>query len=317
MTSSGPATLQTPSSISREGFDELFASVSNWGRWGPDDQRGTLNYITPQRVAAATQMVRSGRSVSLSNLLSKQADIDNPKPMLHYMSRLALGASGEPKMNEDFVGLDYHGKLVTHVDALCHVTYKGRLYNDAVGLDKVTTAGANFGAVTAFENGIVGRGVLLDMPRYFGTEWVEPGTGLMPDQLEAAAASQHLTVAEGDILLVRTGHAVRRAKVGAWNPDEISAGLDLHSFPWLHARHVAALGSDADTDARPSAVVDVHTPGHVLAVTAMGMPLLDNMNLDTVAAVCAEEGRWEFLFVTAPLRLPGGTGSPINPIAIF
>jgi kynurenine formamidase len=304
-------------SISREGFDQLFASVSNWGRWGAEDQRGTLNLITPERVSAATVMVRKGRSVSLSNLLSKQADIDNPKPMLHYMSRLAFGMPGEPKMNEDFVGLDYHGKLVTHVDALCHVTYKGRLYNDAVGLDTVTTAGAKFGAVTCFEDGIIGRGVLLDMPRYFGTEWVEPGTGLVADQLEAAAASQGLTVGEGDILLVRTGHAVRRAKVGPWNPDEISAGLDLHSFQWLHARGVAALGSDADTDARPSAVVDVHTPGHVLAVTAMGMPLLDNMNLDTVAAACAEERRWEFLFVTAPLRLPGGTGSPINPLAIF
>jgi kynurenine formamidase len=317
MSSSGSATLQTPLSISREGFDQLFASVSNWGRWGPDDQRGTLNFITPERVTAATAMVRRGRSVSLSNLLSKQADVDNPKPMLHYMSRLALGVAGEPKMNEDFVGLDYHGKLVTHVDALCHVTYRGRLYNDVVGLDTVTSGGGKFGAVTCFAEGIVGRGVLLDMPRHFGTEWLEPGTGLLPHQLEAAATSQGLTVGEADILLVRTGHAVRRAKLGPWNPDEISAGLDLRCFPWLHARAVAVLGSDADTDARPSAVIDVHTPAHVLAVTAMGMPLLDNMNLDTLAATCAEEGRWEFLFVAVPLRLPGGTGSPINPLAIF
>lgn len=175
----------------------------------------------------------------------------------------------------------------------------------------------NVATVTDFENGIVGRGVLLDMPRYLGVEWVEPGTGLVPQQLESAAENQHVSIGEGDVLLVRTGHAVRRAKLGAWNPDEISAGLDLSCFPWLHARGVAALGSDADTDARPSAVVDVHTPAHVLAVTAMGMPLLDNMNLDTVADVCAEERRWEFLFVTAPLRLPGGTGSPINPVAIF
>ena len=106
--------------LTREQFDQLFASVSNWGRWGQDDQRGTLNLITPERVAAATALVRRGRSVSLSNLLSKVADIDNPKPMLHYMSRLTLGMPGEPKMNEDFIGLDYHGKLVTHVDALCH-----------------------------------------------------------------------------------------------------------------------------------------------------------------------------------------------------
>jgi kynurenine formamidase len=261
--------------------------------------------------------VQRGKCVSLSNLLSKAADIDNPKPMLHYMSRLTLGMSGEPKMNEDFVGLDYHGKLVTHVDAICHVSYRGRLYNDVASLEAVTGAGARFGAVTAFETGIVGRGVLLDMPRHLGLEWVEPGPGLVPDQLAAAAASQSVSIGEGDVLLVRTGHGVRRTRLGPWNPDETSAGLDLTCFPWLHARGVAALGSDADTDARPSIVDGVHTPAHVLAVTAMGMPLLDNMNLDDLAQVCAEQGRWEFLFTTAPLRLPGGTGSPINPLAIF
>jgi kynurenine formamidase len=303
--------------ISRSDFDQLFESVSNWGRWGNDDQRGTLNLITPERVAAATALVRRGRSVSLSNLLSKRADIDNPKPMLHYMSRLTLGMPGEPKMNEDFVGLDYHGKLVTHVDALCHCAYSGRLYNGVPSLDAVTGFGATFGAVTAMEDGIVGRGVLLDMPRHLGIEWVEPGTGLLPAQLEAAAAREGVQVGEGDVLLVRTGHAVRRSKVGPWNPDEVSAGIDLSCLPWLHAQGVAVLGSDADTDARPSQVVDVHTPAHALALGAMGMPLLDNMNLDGLAAVCADERRWEFLFVTAPLRLPGGTGSPINPLAVF
>jgi kynurenine formamidase len=303
--------------LSRVQFDQLFASVSNWGRWGQDDQRGTLNLITPERVAAATALVRRGRSVSLSNLLSKVADIDNPKPMLHYMSRLTLGMAGEPKMNEDFIGLDYHGKLVTHVDALCHCSYRGRLYNDVESLEAVTGFGARFGAVTAFEDGIVGRGVLLDMPRHLAVEWVEPGTGLVPAQLEAAAADAGVDVGEGDVLLVRTGHAVRRSKVGPWNPDEVSAGIDLSCLPWMHSRGVAVLGSDADTDARPSPVADVHTPAHALALAAMGMPLLDNMNLDGLAVECAEEERWEFLFVTAPLRLPGGTGSPINPLAIF
>jgi kynurenine formamidase len=317
MSTIGSTSVGTRVSISREGFDQLFASVSNWGRWGQDDQRGTLNLITPERVLSASRLVQRGRPVSLSNVLSKAADIDNPKPMLHYMSRLTLGVPGEPTMNEDFVGLDYHGKLVTHVDAICHVAYRGRLYNDVVALEAVTATGARFAAVTAFENGIVGRGVLLDMPRHLGVEWVEPGPGLVPEQLEAAAASQRVAIGEGDVLLVRTGHAVRRAKLGPWNPDETSAGLDLSCFPWLRARGVAVLGSDADTDARPSAVVDVHTPAHVLAVTAMGMPLLDNMNLDTVAQVCADENRWEFLLTTAPLRLPGGTGSPINPLAIF
>jgi len=303
--------------MSTQGFDALFASVSNWGRWGQADERGTLNFITPERVVAATALVRSGRSVSLSYLLSKVAGIDNPKPMLHYMSRLALGMTGEPKMNEDFIGLDYHGKLVTHVDALCHCAYGGRLYNDRASLETVTGFGATFGAVTTLEDGIISRGVLLDMPRELGVEWGEPGTGLVPAQLEAAAATAGVTVGEGDVLLVRTGHAVRRAKLGPWNPDETSAGVDLSCFPWLKARGVAVLGSDADTDARPGGVEGVHTPAHALALAAMGMPLLDNMHLDRLAETCAAEGRWEFLFVTAPLRLPGGTGSPINPLAIF
>jgi kynurenine formamidase len=225
--------------------------------------------------------------------------------------------AGEPKMNEDFIGLDYHGKLVTHVDALCHVAYAGRLYNDVAALEAVTGFGARFGAVTSFEDGIIGRGVLLDMPRHLGVKWVEPGTALVPAQLEAAAAGEGLVVGEGDVLLVRTGHAVRRSELGPWNPDEVSAGVDLSCFPWLHARGVAVLGSDADTDARPSPVEGVHTPAHALAMAAMGMPLLDNMDLDRVAATCAEEGRWEFQFIAAPLRLPGGTGSPINPLAIF
>lgn len=313
----GSVTSGDTVTLSRDEFDQLFASVSNWGRWGQDDQRGTLNLITPERVSAATALVRSGRSISLSYLLSKVADIDNPKPMLHYMSRLTLGMTGEPTMNEDFIGLDYHGKLVTHVDALCHCAYGGRLYNDIAALDAVTGFGATFGAVTSMEDGIVGRGVLLDMPRYLGVEWVEPGPGLVPAQLEAAAASQGVAVGEGDILLVCTGHFVRRSKLGPWDPDQTSAGVDVSCFPWLHALGVAVLGSDADTDARPTPVVDVHTPAHALALAAMGMPLLDNMYLDRLFATCREEGRWEFLFVTAPLRLPRGTGSPINPLAIF
>ena len=277
--------------MTREEFDRLFTSVSNWGRWGKDDERGTLNLITPEHASAASRLVRLGRSVSLSYALSKVADIDNPKPMLHYMSRLTLGMRGEPTMNEDFIGLDYHGKLVTHVDALCHCAYRGRLYNDVPALEVITGAGASFGAVTSMEDGLVSRGVLLDMPRHLGVDWVEPGTGLVPDQLEAAAAREGVVVGEGDVLLVRTGHAVRRSKLGPWNPDEVSAGVDLSCFPWMRARDVAVLGSDADTDARPSAVVDVHTPAHALALAAMGMPLLDNMHLDRLAATCAEEGQ--------------------------
>ena len=302
--------------LDREAFDRLFAELRNWGRWGPEDERGCLNHLGPETVRTATALVRDGRTVSLAHDLDVVAGPDNAKPALHYMSQLCDVDEAEPRVNMDFIGMDYHGKSVSHLDALCHCALDGRLYND-VDIGSVTSQGSPFGSVLTTTGGIVARGVLLDVPRFRGVEWLEPGTAVMPDELADIAAAEDVRVERGDVVIVRTGQRRRRRQLGAWDPSNFSAGLFPTSMRWLHEREIALLGSDGDNDARPSPVEGIASPIHALAIAGMGLLLLDNLNLEDAAAVCEELGRWEFLLVLAPLRIPGGTGSPVNPIAIF
>lgn len=298
-------------------FDALFARVSNWGRWGADDQSGTLNLLDDASRAAAMSVVRSGRTVSLSHDLDTVAGPDNGRPALHYMTQQADVALGEPRVNTDFVGVDFHGKSVTHVDALCHCSFRGRLYNGVDSRGSVGSLGGSVGTVKQLHDGVVGRGVLIDLPRAGGLDWLEPGTAAGPGDLTTALESQGTVRRSGDVVIVRTGHRRRRSELGAWDPSNHSAGLAPDSMEWLHATDVCVLGGDGDSDSRPSAVEGVESPIHALALAAMGLPLIDNMNLEDLADACAAAGRWEFLFVMAPLRIPGGTGSPVNPLAIL
>ena len=298
-------------------FDALFSRVSNWGRWGPDDQRGTLNFLDDATRAAAASTVSAGRSVSLAHDLDTVAGPDNHRPALHYMTQQADVAPGEPRVNTDFVGVDFHGKSVTHVDALCHCSFRGRLFNGVESSSSVGSLGGTYGTIEQLRDGVVGRGVLIDLPRAAGAAWIEPGTAVDPDDLEAALAAQGTPRNGGDIVLVRTGHRRRRKALGAWDPSNLSAGLAPEAMEWLHSTAAAVLGSDGDSDARPSAVEGVESPIHALALSAMGMPLIDNTNLEELADACVDAGRWDFLFVMAPLRIPGGTGSPVNPLAVL
>lgn len=298
-------------------FGELFDSVSNWLRWGAEDQRGTLNHLTPTALVAASALVRDGRTVSLAHDLDTIAGPDNERPALHYMTQLGDVSTAEPRINTDFVGTDFHGKSVTHIDALCHCNFRGRLYNDIEPHGKVGSAGSTIGSIQRMTAGIVGRGVLVDLPRLRDVQWLEPGTAVEPEELEDALDAQAVTLVPGDIVLVRTGHRRRRVVLGAWDPTDHSAGLHPTSMTFLHRQQASVLGSDGDSDSRPSSVEDVTSPIHALALAGMGMPLIDNMNLEDVAIACSELGRWEFLFTLAPLRIPGGTGSPVNPLAVF
>ena len=298
-------------------FDALFASVSNWGRWGDDDQRGTLNHLTPSAVMAAASLVRVGRTISLAHDLDTVAGPDNGRPALHYMTRLGDVGVEEPRVNTDFVGMDFHGKSVTHVDALCHCNFRGRLYNDADPASNIDSTGGSVGAIDQMAGGVVGRGVLVDVPRHRGVPWLEPGEAISPEELAAVLAAQGVVPAEGDIFLVRTGHRRRREELGPWDPTNSSAGLQPESMAWLRRNGAAMLGSDGDSDSRPSQVDGVASPIHALALAAMGLPLIDNACLEEIADACAAHGRWEFLFCLAPLRIPGGTGSPVNPLAVL
>jgi kynurenine formamidase len=303
--------------VSANEFRQLFDRVSNWGRWGADDERGALNYLTPELIAAAAVLVRNGRTVSLSRSLNTRREPDNPEPADHHMT--LLGAQDHPDglaFAKDYIGVDYHNDTHSHLDALCHVSYDGSLYNGRPA-DSVSADGAAVETVEALKDGLMGRGVLLDIPRLRGVRWLEPGDSVLPADLEEAERRQGLTVGEGDILLVRVGHATRLDELGPWDVASSKAGLHPSCAVFLSERGVVALGSDGNNDTAPSFTEGVGFPVHVLALTAMGVHLLDYLHLDELARICEQASRWEFLFVGAPLRIAGGTGSPLNPIATF
>jgi kynurenine formamidase len=305
-------------------FDKIFEQVKNWGKWGPDDQLGTLNYITPQKVVEAAKLVSTGRRVSMEIPINKVAGPDNPNPAIHFVSQghdIDINSSGL-RFGLDFLGMVCHGDCHTHVDALCHISYKGKTYGGRVATDVLTTKGATTLDIANYGNGLVGRGVLLDIPRFRGVKWLEPGEAVMRAELEACEKAQGVQIGEGDIFVFRTGHHRRRLELGAWDNSwppvgEGKAGLHVDTVPWMHERRIAAFLPDGDGEAVPSTVEGMLYPIHPLQIAAMGMLASDSLQFEDLAKACEEEGRFEFMVVGLPLRLPGGTGSPWNPIAIF
>ena len=212
--------------------------------------------------------------------------------------------------------MNVHGNADSHIDALCHVIYNSKLYNN-VSVDTLTPTGASALSIDVAGDGIVGRGVLLDIPLVRGVSWLEPGDHVTVDDLAAAENAEHLRVDRGDLLFVRVGHSRRRAEVGPWNAAEARAGLHPTAMEFLAERRVSVLGSDGNNDTAPSTTEGVDFPVHVLAINAMGLHLLDYLQFEDLAEVCQQDNRWSFLCVIAPLRLPAATGSPVNPIAIL
>ncbi|MGD0497454.1 MAG: cyclase family protein [Bryobacteraceae bacterium] len=314
-------TKTTPKHVSKAEFEKLFQAVRNWGRWGADDEKGTLNYIQPEHIRRAAALVRSGRPVSMAIPINKVAGPDNPRPATHYMVRTfdVHSPFGEPQFATDYLASEVHGDAFTHIDALCHVAYRGKLYNGKP-VSAVTSQGPAIQDITAYAQGIVGRGVLLDIARLRGVKWLEPGEAVTTAELEAAERAQGVRLGEGDIFLFRTGHHRRRLELGPWNhtyDGEGKEGLHVETILLLHERKVAAFFPDGDGEVVPSNVEGLSSPIHALQIAAMGMVCADSLQFEELAQVCEEEKRWEFLVVAAPLRLPGGTGSLFNPIAIF
>ncbi|MFF5207556.1 cyclase family protein [Streptosporangium sp. NPDC000396] len=301
--------------LSREEFDRVFGELNAWGRWAPAD-RGAWSRVTAEHVREAARLVRSGVTVPMALPWNTVPGPDNPKPALHYMSDLGDVEVPEPSAHKDFLAADYHGKAVSHLDALAHIAYEGRLFGGRVASDVVGAGGVRFGAVDAL--GVLAtRGVLLDVPAVRGVGWLEPGEAVHAGDVLAAEERLGVRVGEGDAVLLRSGHAGRRRALGAWDSSAASAGLHVDAMPLLAERGIALLGGDGDSDVRPSPVHGVHSPIHVLAITAMGVPLLDNLDLEALSAACAAAGRYEFLLIVSPLNVPGGTGSPVNPVAVL
>jgi kynurenine formamidase len=216
----------------------------------------------------------------------------------------------------DRLAMNIHGNADSHIDALCHVIFDGTLYND-ISADAVTTTGATELSIEEAGGGIVGRGVLLDIPRVRRVPWLDPGDHVTADDLIAAEEAQKVRIEEGDLLFIRVGHRSRRTALGPWDVTNARAGLHPAALELLAERRIGVLGSDGNNDTAPSAAEGVDFPVHVLAVNAMGLLLLDWLRFDDLVAACEELNRWSFLCVVAPLRLRAGTGSPVNPIAIF
>lgn len=297
-------------------FRALYASLASRTAWAAGD-RGALEALTPARVAAATREARTGRTVTLAAPVETSPGPDNPEPARHRMLAVAGKDAGSGlHFARDSFAMNVHGDADSHIDALCHVIYDGTLHG-GVPASTVTPEGATALSIEATRDGIVGRGVLLDIPRLRGVPWLEPGDHVTADDLGAAEEFQNVRVTEGDLLFVRVGHRRRRAESGAWNAAEARVGLHPSAMEFLAGRRVAVLGGDGNNDTAPSCTEGVAFPVHVLAIHAMGLHLLDYLQFEDLAPLCQAEGRWSFLCVIAPLRLPDATGSPVNPIAVL
>jgi kynurenine formamidase len=299
-------------------MEALFTAVSNWGRWGEDDERGALNHLGEAQTRAAAALVRLGRTISLSRDFPVQPGPENPWPAHHHMviagdDPCVPGVDGL-EVSTDYIGIAFHGMASSHLDALCHVFQGGRMYNGH-SATQVKSTGARINTVMSLKDGVAGRGVLLDVPRALGVAFIDPEHMVTVAELEAAEAAQGVAAGKGDILLVRLGRDARRRQVA----DQAVAGLEPDVALWLHERQVAVLGGDGVHDPIPSgrAAPGWPMPIHMLGLVAMGLHLLDNLDLEALAGLCAQENRWAFFLTLAPLRIPGGTGSPLNPIAVF
>lgn len=308
---SGAEPTSRPELVNDADIENSLPVLSNWGRWGPSDQIGTLNLITPAMRVEAAKLIKSGRVVSLGREFAPDTPQlrDFSYKMIRYQDPLPEEAG-----SIDVVTLMCHGFAITHVDALCHFfTPEGKagMYN-GYPIDDVTPQGARrLGIEQVGETGIVGRGVLLDVTEVRG-QALQLGSTITPADLEAAEAHHQVVVGEGDILFVRNG-------ADAANSHKLGTGLSASCLPWLKERGVAVLGGDSDNDVHPApeGLQRWVEPIHMVGIPYMGLTLLDNASLSELSRACREEKRWTFMVSVAPWRLKGATGSAVNPLAFF
>ncbi|MBW0018062.1 MAG: cyclase family protein [Mycobacterium sp.] len=301
-------------------FEQLGADLSNWNRWGSEDQIGTLNHIKPHHIVAAGAQVRAGKVFHLSIPVGSQGPQNgvagrfNP---IHLMSMQP--ADWEPhglQVSDDWIIMPLQSG--TQWDGLSHVAYGGLLYNGYPVEQISTRFGARKLAIDAITERVVGRGVLLDIARLHGKDWLESGYAISPEELDAAEKAQNVTVGEGDFLLVRTGWRTKftaERRPDDWLTHE--PGLSLECARWLHDRSVAGVGSDNwGVEVVPETSVGIRMPFHCIVIRDMGMPLAEILALDDLAADCAADGVWSFMFVAPPLHIANAVGSPTTPIAV-
>jgi kynurenine formamidase len=290
---------------------ELFESCSNAGRWGSDDELGTLNFITDSKRIEAARVVRHGRAVSIARTLPLEPTPSQPIAVRHRMHYVA---HTEPFGCADSFDIYPHGYGITHLDAVGHIYFDGRIYNGRRAADVIGSEGMHWGSIMASSGGLVTRAVLLDVARARGVDWLPAGDRVTYADLDAAEDLSGTRVASGDAVLVRIGLPAREASEGA-NP-ALQAGLGADCLPWLHEREVAIYGGDC-AERTPSEYPRIMLPLHQIGMAAMGLCILDNTDLEELATAARDLGQSEMLLSIGPLPLPGGTCSPVNPICLL
>lgn len=310
-----------PSMETEEDFHRAMDELSNWGRWGPEDELGQANFITPQTRLAAAALVTEGLTVSLARDVVQGDEIDEPDTSA-VLNRRVLRVSPTGASDSYSYSGSYHGTIHSHLDSLdCHIMYEGKGYN-GVGYEEVEAAGGcPRGSIHAHRNGIVTRGVLFDatlLPGRAGDDdWLEPGTPVTYADLLQLEAIQGVRVRPGDVILLHTGRWTRRDQLGAWPTSEGVAGYHADVAYFLKERGVAMIGHDMWNDVSPSGVGEVFLPLHSLALVSLGVSIFDNLDFTELARTARDLDRYEFLFMAAPLRIEQGMGSPLNPLALF
>ena len=290
-------------------FNALFEEVKNWGRWGPDDELGTANLITNEKRRQALALPTRGVTVSLSHNPMPNEAPDNPDSAFNHTMAETL--------RSDTIEFSYHGYGVSHIDALCHFLHNGLMYNGVPADASSVEGGCSKLGIQNLKNGILTRGVLLDIPRLKGVSYLEPGTAIYTEDIEAWLDQVGVTVAPGDVLFLRTGRWARRAELGPWQLSGNSAGVHASVIRWIKEQDVALFGSDSATDVQPSGVDGVALPMHTLLIAALGTNIFDNLDLELLAETAAAENRWSFMLAAGPIPVAGGTGSPLNVMAVF
>jgi kynurenine formamidase len=314
--------------MSEDALRTLVMQVRNWGKWGPDDEIGTLNYITPDTVAEAARLVTAGKVFALGIPLDRNGPQSGTRQRFNPIHTMFRDGGDRPRTPAQVAEMQGYGgsddwivmplQCVTQWDSLAHIFYEGKMWN-GYDADLVTSSGAARNSIDKTSDKIVGRGVLLDVARYKGVKALEPGYAITQADLEGTAAAEKVEVKRGDLLLVRTGHMSRYLDKNDWRHFDLDPfpGVSIYATPWLHARQIAAIACDNyAVEVRPSELPAFRNPFHVIAIPNMGLTLGEIFYLEALAADCAADGRWAFLLAAPPLPVVRGVGTPINPYAL-
>ena len=299
-------------SAEKKSFDNLFKKLDNTGKWGQNDRLGTINYITSEKVKSSLKYIKKGVSVSLSFKITEDSlalnNFNSDKLSSYSHETNELNLKGYNWVTDNF-SISYHGHTHSHIDALNHLSHNGLYYNQLKSPDEL--------GVENLKNGVLTKAILIDLPLLKGKEFVEAGYKISVKDIIEFEKKFNVKIERGDILLIRTGRWKQKEIKGEWNFLLKSTGLHFNVMQFLSEREISILGSDGTNDSNPPLIEEEGSPIHKLSIVAMGMPLLDNLNLEQLSKKAKLFSTWEFFISVQPLKIDKGTGSPINAIALF